>query len=89
MKFLTTIFLFMAMMVGNSSYACDWIRARPIVILPQPQPQVVNYTVVQPQPVVTYQTVWIPVVEQRVQWVWPNYYTVQPVQYVIPAVVRY
>lgn len=86
--------LFMVMMVGNNSYACEWVRARPIqtVVVYAYPPSVYNvypvYIAPQPQPVVTYETVLVPVVQQGVQWVWPNYYQVQPV-YIRPTLIRY
>lgn len=96
-KLLCLVVLIMIMLVGDKSYACDWIRLRypPTVVMEpvvQPVPVVWQYATVPTvvyQPVVVHQPVlvlMVPVVEQRVVWGWPNYY-VAPV--IRPTYIRY
>jgi hypothetical protein len=86
--FSSILVLFMIMIVGDKSYGCEWARACSVQPVQQIVYPIYYVPAPQPQPVVTYQTVLIPVVQQRVEWVWPNYYPIQPI-YIRPTIIRY
>lgn len=96
MKYLVYSIISTIMLLSCSNVmACDWIRYKqsyPVVssvvpytyVVPAPQPSTVYVPVVVYQPVAIQP---VPVVEQRVVWVWPNYYQ-YPI-YTRPTLIRY